>query len=1405
MANIDERIVELAFKGSQFISGISQSIGMLTRLKESLSSMKGAENDLNGLDNAGRRFSLSGMIGAVDQAAHHFSLLRIAGLTAFTSLVRQGLFAGENILKSLTIDPIKAGLDVYETKINAIQTILANTASEGTNLKQVTAALNQLNTYANKTVYNFGQMAKNIGTFTAAGVGLNTAVTSIKGIANLAALSGASAEQASGAMYQLSQAIAAGRVKLQDWNSVVNAGLGGKVFQNAILQTARVNGVAVDAMLKKYGGFRNALQSGFVTSKILTQALSLFTGDLTDKQLRAMGFTAQETKAIQAQAAQAVKSATQIRTITQLFSALREEIATAFSHVFEALIGNIGQASKTLSSLHTTLENAFTGPINNLAKMLAEFRKLGGIAVIGHTIGLVFHDLGAILGTVGAAFHAVFPPGGGSAAQGLLKMVVAVHNFVAALTPSKTTLEELKTIFTGVFSIIKIVIDVIGALISAITHVGSSAGSAGGGFLAFLATIASFITKAKDALESGHLLATVFTFLANVLVLPAHALGAILGYLGGLSGAADQGTSAISGFVQKVGSLFHGLADAIASGISSGNFQKVGALLNTVLIGGILLKIRSFISQFGKAGSGGGIFATIKESIEGLTTTLSAMQARLKAGILEKIAIAIGILAAAILVLSLVNVGNLVKSLSAITVLFTELSVAILVLSKTGGGIARIAAVGVALDLLAAAILILAGAVAILAQFSLDQLARGLGTIIGLLAALVATTQLLSKNTPGLIATAFALNLLAVALNILAAAVAILGRMDLGTLAKGIGSIAVLLAILAGFNAISGTQLISTAAAMAVIGVAINIIARAVEELGKLSPVTLAKGLLSVALALGIMALAMDAIPPTTIASATAILLVATAMVVLGQALQTFGGLSPAEIAKSLIVLAGALTLIVAAMIFSTEGLPGAAAILVMAGALAILTPVLVALGQLSWESIAKGLVTLVGVFVILAAAGIALTPVVPTLLALGGAIALLGVGILAAGAGVALFAVGLTALGLAVTTAGAAIVGFVKDIIGLIPFTLKSIGEGIVAFATAIGSGGAAIFKAFQSIFGAVLDAITTLAPKAGRAFDAVMTAIIGAINRNKGRASDTFFNLLITLLNKVTQFAPRLTTAAANAIIAMINGINRQVGRMANAATNLIVNFINTIGNDTGRVIAAGVNMVIKVINGIANQIRASSGAMNAAGRNLGSAIIQGMISGIAGLAGGVFGAIENLASGAISAARNILRSFSPSREFVDIGESIPQGMQVGVKNRTGDAVNQVGVMGKAMLTGIAQSMQALNDTIDSNLNLQPTITPVIDLTQAKAGLSGLNDITKAQLIAATASASHAASITTDNLNAAALAGLAIGNTTTLNFEQNNTSPVALDEVTVYRRTRNQLSIAKGVLSATNSGVGK
>ena len=285
---VDQRVVEMRFDNKQFENNIQTSLSSIDKLKKSLN-MDGATKGLESVEKASGKINLSGLSNAVETVNAKFSALEVMAITALANITNSAVNAGKSIVSALTIDPIKTGFQEYETQINAVQTILANTSSKGTTLDQVNNALDELNRYSDKTIYNFTEMTRNIGTFTAAGVDLDTSVSAIKGIANLAAVSGSNSQQASTAMYQLSQALAAGTVKLQDWNSVVNAGMGGQVFQDALKETARVHGIAIDDMIKDEGSFRETLQKGWLTSDILTETLSKFTGDLNEEQLRTMG------------------------------------------------------------------------------------------------------------------------------------------------------------------------------------------------------------------------------------------------------------------------------------------------------------------------------------------------------------------------------------------------------------------------------------------------------------------------------------------------------------------------------------------------------------------------------------------------------------------------------------------------------------------------------------------------------------------------------------------------------------------------------------------------------------------------------------------------------------------------------------------------------------------------------------------------------------------------------------------------------------------------------------------------------------------------------------------------------------------------------------------------------------
>ena len=276
--SVDNRIVNMIFNNKDFEKGAKTTTKTLDDLEKKLK-MEGASKGLNDVNNSIKKIDLSTLSNAVNTIASRFSNMGIVGTTALVNIANQAVNTGKRLISSLTIDPIKMGFQEYETKMNAIQTILTNTQHNGTTIDQVNEALADLNTYADKTIYNFAEMTKNIGTFTAAGVDLETSTMAIKGIANLAAGSGSSAQQASTAMYQLSQAISAGRVSLQDWNSVVNAGMGGKLFQDALKETGRAMGAVIDETQSFRDSISSQDGSGWLTSDILLATLQKFAND----------------------------------------------------------------------------------------------------------------------------------------------------------------------------------------------------------------------------------------------------------------------------------------------------------------------------------------------------------------------------------------------------------------------------------------------------------------------------------------------------------------------------------------------------------------------------------------------------------------------------------------------------------------------------------------------------------------------------------------------------------------------------------------------------------------------------------------------------------------------------------------------------------------------------------------------------------------------------------------------------------------------------------------------------------------------------------------------------------------------------------------------------------------------
>lgn len=1375
---IDERVVSMQFDNKQFESNVQTSLSTLEKLKQSLN-FKDTSKGLSNLDSAVKNVDMSTLGSAAHTVGLKFSAMYTMADQALRNITTRVQSTAESVIKSFTIEPIKTGLQEYETQINAVQTILANTQSKGENIGTVNAALDELNTYADKTIYNFTEMTRNIGTFTAAGVGLKESTAAIKGIANLAAVSGSSSQQASTAMYQLSQALAAGRVSLMDWNSVVNAGMGGQLFQDALKRTSRQLGTGVDEAMKKYGTFRESLTQGqWLTTEVLTETLAQLSGAYTEAELIGQGYSEAQAKEIMELSETAVNAATKVKTFTQLMDTLKESAQSGWTQTWEIIVGDFDEAKELWTGVSDTLggfinsisesrnnmlEGAMSsnwekliGTINeagiettvfedkvketmtnhglnvdeiikkhgSLAKafksgavstnilkeavkglngsfvdlstidetlskgskgenvekiqqalkdlkydigktgvdgilgknteaaikafqeaqglkvtgivdketlsaleeagarvvdisdsvdgLIDGITELGGREMLIESFKNMFEGLVSVLKPIKNAFRSIFPA---TTSEQLYSLIEKFHQFTEGLKLNMDQTRKVYQTFKGLFSIVDIGWTFIKKLVGGIVELLGNFSGLGDGILDVTSSWGNWLTGLRDSIKEtdifGKAVDKIVGFL-EPLWTGLRKVGAFIrdnikmpGFEGFLK--LMQG---IWNVVQKVGSVIGKIGSAIGNTLtnafSSGDISAGLDILNGGLIAGILLKFKDVIGE-GWAGLFGGLdetFGGVKDILDSVKGSLEAWQASLKSGILLKIAIAIGILAAALLVLSGIDPAKLAASLGAITVLFADLMGSMALFSKFSGDLRNVAKISIAMISMSVAVFILAAAMKKLAGLSLEEIGKGLLGVLGLTAIVVAAAYVLGKMDKTVIKGATSMAIFALAIKVLASACKDLSTMSWDELGRGLAGVGILMAevalflkmakfngkamatavgivILSGaikilasvckdfatmsweeigkglasigallleialFTKLTGNakKVISTGLAMVLIGASMKILASACKDFATMSWEEIGRGLTAMAGALLAVAISTKLMPRNMFAVGVGLTIVAGALVILTNVLSNMGGMSWEEIGKGLATLGGSMLILVIALNAMTGTLAGSAALMVAAISLAILTPVLTTLGAMSWTSIAKGLLAIAGAFIVIGAAGLLLSPLVPSILALAGAFALIGIAILGVGVGLAAAAAGLTALALAGTGGATAIVAaltiIVTGIAGLIPVVVGKLGEAIVVFCQVIGDNATAIGDAVKKVVLALVDVLVECIPAIADGALKLISGVLEALATYTPEIIQHLFDFLIALLDGLADRMPELIQSAVNLIMSFFSGV--------------------------------------------------------------------------------------------------------------------------------------------------------------------------------------------------------------------------------------------------------------------------
>ena len=919
--NVDKRVVEMQFDNKQFENGVQESVESLDKLKKGLDLEKSAKG-LEAIDKAASKIDLTRLADAAQSVADRFSFMGNLVQNVYNRIgdaALNALVPVKNLIEALTVDPIKTGLNEYETQIGSIQTILSNTyddltskglTTESERVERINDRLDQLNHYADKTIYNFTQMTESIGRFTAAGVDLDTSVAAIQGIANLAAVSGSNAEQASNAMYMLSQAMSAGTVTAYQWNSVMRAGMGGEVFQKAILRNAKAMGKTVDVTVEEVDkngkkvkkvvkksvqeivdemGFKESLQKGWFTSDILAATLDQFSWDFEEMakqagytkenmeegiaamknlkrgELLAQGFTPEEADEMIRLAEDATNAATKVKTFTQLFDTLKEAAQSGWTETWRYIIGDFEEAKELLTSISDFFGQIIGDAADARNQIVKEWKDLGGRDELIQSFWNIVHAIQNIVGLVREEFQKVFPPKTGQQLYDMTRGFRELTDRIKAFTENEEKMAVIRRIIAGMANALDIVRQVIGGVWSIVKQVFGYIAPHAGGLVELIAKGADKITEFNQKLkETGGIQKVVEKVVAFI----------------------KKMIDGVKQFITTVKELLSNGPQGIVGALKSWftNFSGIGEKISQFFDGNDILKsIKNF-------------FSNIVDSVKNFATNMDGAD----------IAVIIGALLGGGILLKIKKfIGSLMDIKKKICGGIEDISEGI---TDTLSSFKQKKDITKSILNIAASLALIAGALYIVSKIDPDRLGDAVLTMGIMLTAITAFAFILSKiklkNAAGLAVTSVGLMLLGGAMLIFAAAIEKIGKIDSTSLVKGIAGLGAVLLELAIFMALTKKAKMGLfkGVGLVLLAASLKIFAGVVEKIGGMDMKTIAKGIVGLGAVLLELAvfLALTKKAKMGLFKGVGLVLLAVSLKMFADTIQKLGGMDTGMIIKGI-------------------------------------------------------------------------------------------------------------------------------------------------------------------------------------------------------------------------------------------------------------------------------------------------------------------------------------------------------------------------------------------------------------------------------------------------------------------------------------------------------------------------
>lgn len=1329
-ANVDERIVQMQFDNQQFEAKAQNTITTLNSLSQALQLPTATTKGFDRVQESANKLNFDKINQAIETVNYRFSTFGIFATNVLNRISNAAIDMGKRLIESVTTQPLKDGFSEYELKMESVKRILnsaKNADGTAVSLGQVNERLDELNKYADKTIYSFSDMTTNIGKFTNAGVDLDKSVLAIQGIANEAALAGANSQEASRAMYNFAQALSSGYVKLIDWKSIENANMATVGFKEQLLETAVALGTvtkegdkyvstttdmhgkvsdAFDATL----GFNDSLSHQWMTSEVLTETLAKYADETTEVGKAAF------------------KAATEVTTFSKLIDTLKEALGSGWAESWQLIIGDFDEAKNMWTAVNDVLSELISSSTDARNKLLEDWRALGGREALIQGLAQAWGGVLNVIRNVYWALQQVFPKIDGfdltRLSASFRSLMTQFREFTGRYGP------QISFITKGVASVFDLLLQTVSAVYRTIAPIFGplgevmdllirQTGNAGRSFADFVAHL-----RETDAIYN-----TLQKFVGVLQTVANWALNAgkaVLGFFG-INVQVEEG----SGFISTITQVFDSIAqnshvqngieilgnvrDAIVGFVTglrdSDGFQKVVSGISK--LGEVLAKIGSTIKNsvvlvfenLGKAiKSMFGVADDVK--IDGLATLFDVGFLTVIASTLKK------------MYETLKNGDNPINML---TGFFKDLTSIKDVFKNAAEGFSNFASsitaplkeltTSIKADILikiAKAIAILTGSIFVLSMIEPGKLGValiGLAAIMGELTfAMTAMSKLLSAGDAGKFKTiGGSLAAFGVAIGILALAVSGLSKIEPDKLVNGVLAVGILMTLMTLMTRLSGTGI--NTKGMLSMSVAILIIQKAVVELSKIEAGNLVNGVAAVGILMTLMTL-MSKLGGKNFSGA-GLIGMAAAVLILQRVVKTFGDMDTTALVKGV---AGVSALILAMGLFSRisgkNALTASVGTIALAAAMSMLQKVIVAFGEMDPEVLGQGMMTvglslgamavamtaMTGTLAGAAALVVAtlalkmLVPVIQTLAALPFTDVLKGVAGLAlvfgmfAAAGMVLgplvpvllgLAGAITLVGIGVAALGA---GLLVAGIGLTTFSASLVAN-VASIIASIGLIVAAIIEAIPFVVNMIARGIIMILKAIGDSAQAIVqvvvqigTALIGGLRDLLAPLGEFIVEALMFIITLLSENAPTLT----NAVVEM--------------AINVIDGLAMAIYNNTDKLIAAVHHVLGAVIDFVL-------------------ATLQEILKGIPGVGGKI--------NDAIAGIREDIANTMSKEEGEKLGQNLTDGIANGTKSGAGKVQTAGSEAGEAGKQGLMASLGGIPSDVETLMSE--------GLTGAMSGSSG------------------------------------------------------------------------------------